>query len=381
MSEPHAGDGFEQRLCPLPGPVAAFVRHYVQAWRPYREHWTYEDGCVWLGALNLAEASGARFLRDFVAHEVLSRLGPEGAIRGFRASEYNIDNLKPGSVLLRLKSLHPDLVQVDGAIAQQAAQLDSHPRTAGGNYWHKQIYPDQVWLDGLYMALPFQCGLARLWQRPDLYEDCRRQFARVRERLRDPRTGLYFHGYDASLRERWADPVSGCSPNFWGRAMGWYVMALVDCLELTDPASAALADELSSQLRDCIDALLAVRSARGLWWQLLDLGAHQPGNYEETSASLMIAYACLKGARLGVLEVEAAAAGAQALDAVLARSLSAATLDHICGVAGLGNTPYRDGSVGYYLSEAIVPNDPKGVAALLLALSERLRADRGGKTP
>lgn len=373
MSDALAGDGFEARTATLPGPLAAFVRHYVQHWTPYRDHWTYEDGCVWLGALALAEASGARFLSDFVAHEVLARLGPDGAIRGFRASEYNIDNLKPGSVLLRLKALHPDLPTLDGAITQQAAQLDSHPRTAGGSYWHKQIYPDQVWLDGLYMAQPFQCGLARLWQRPDLYEDTRRQFVRVRETLRDPRSGLYFHGYDDSRRERWADPVSGCSPNFWGRAMGWYVMALVDCLELAMDEAPALEAELAAQLRDCVAALLPMRSGRGLWWQLLDLGAAQPGNYEETSASLMIAYACLKGARLGVLDQAAAAAGAGALDAVLGRSLSATRLDHICGVAGLGNTPYRDGSVAYYLSEAIVPNDPKGVAALLLAASERLR--------
>lgn len=373
MSEALAGDGFEAQTARLPGPLAAFVRHYVQHWKPYRDHWTYEDGCVWHGALALAEATGARFLRDFVAHEVLARLAPDGRIAGFRASEYNIDNLKPGTVLLKLKALHPQLGQLDGAIAQQAAQLEAHPRTPAGNYWHKQIYPQQVWLDGLYMAQPFQCGLAGLWQRPELLEDTRRQFANVRQQLRDPRTGLYYHGHDHSRQERWADPGTGCSPNFWGRAMGWYVMALVDCLEAAGGRSAALDAELVLQLQSCVTALLAVRSPRGLWFQLLDLGEGQPGNYEESSASLMIAYACLKGARLGVLDAAAAAAGARAVEAVLARSLSATSLDHICGVAGLGNTPYRDGSVAYYLSEPVVANDPKGVAALLLALSEQLR--------
>lgn len=352
------------------GPVlAAFVTRYLDIWRNYKDAWNYEDGCIWKGALELAAASGLRFPSDFVYREISLRVSADGSIRNYRADEFNIDNVNPGMSLLALYRLSGE-ARFLAAADQHIAQLESHPRTQSGNFWHKQIYPHQVWLDGLYMAQPFRLGHARLNQRDDIIDDAIAQFRFVHATLRNAASGLLYHGWDESRSERWSNPETGNSPNFWGRAMGWYVMALADSIDALgdDPRASVLADIL----RDAIAALLRVRTANDLWLQVLDR-PDVDGNYEEASASLMIAYALMKGARLGVLDDNAGAIGERAFATCVQRFVTPEQLNGICGIAGLGNTPYRDGSVEYYLSEKITPNDPKGVAALLMALSEALR--------
>lgn len=356
--------------------VAPFVAHYVQTWTSYKPAWNYEDGCVWKGCLDLAEATGLRFLSDFVYTEVSARIGADGTIRGFDPDEFNIDNVNGGKVIAALYARTGE-TRFRSALDAQMAQLARHPRTRSGNYWHKRIYPNQVWLDGLYMAQPLRCMAARLDGHAPVIEDIVGQFAFVQATLRDERTGLLYHGWDESRAERWSDPDSGCSPNFWARAMGWYAMALIDAIDAlrNGPADAgfdAASTRLATILVDVIAALLRVRSGSGLWFQVLDRPT-EAGNYEEASASLMIAYALMKGARLGVLGPEASIAGRQSLATCVARFVDERALHGICGVAGLGNVPYRDGSVAYYLSEPVVANDPKGVAALFMALAEALR--------
>lgn len=344
--------------------VAPFIRGYLEAWQPYKSSWNYEDGCIYKGFLDLADAFGERRFFEFVQREVEARISPEGVIRGFDPDECNIDNVNAGKVLFRLLK-HSDEPRLRRAIELQHAQLETHPRTRSGNYWHKSIYPHQVWLDGLYMAQPFRCAYATLADRPDIRRDVLAQFAAVRAVMRDATSGLYYHGWDESRAERWSDRVTGRSPNFWGRSLGWYAMALADSIELLGE----LAPPLELELRELAAALARVRSPAGLWWQVPD----QPGrerNYEETSASLMIAYAFMKGSRLDVLDASFDALGRASLLAVIARRLDKQSLGGICGVAGLGGNPYRDGSYDYYVSEPIAPNDPKGVAALLMALAE-----------
>lgn len=358
------------RLAVFGPQVAPFVAGYLARWAPYKADWNYEDGCVWKGVLDLAKAAGERSLADWVAQAIDARLAPDGSIARYRPDEFNIDNVKPGAEVARLwqASAEP---RYRVALEQQLAQLDRHPRTATGNFWHKLIYPHQVWLDGLFMAQPLRCIAARLLERPALIADVLNQFTVVYERMRDPCTGLLYHGWDESRSERWSDPATGLSANFWARAMGWYVMALADCIEILGDDKLAV-PVLAAMLEDATQALLRVRSPDGLWYQVLDK-ADTAGNYEEASASLMIATALMKGARLDVLDAFAGAAGEQALRSCIGRYLDAEHLRGICGVAGLGNTPYRDGSVAYYLSEPIVADDPKGVAALLMALAEALR--------
>ena len=352
--------------------VAPFVVRYLSLWQPYRPFWNYEDGCIYKGALDLFAATKLRFFLDFVYREVSMRVAADGAIKNFRPDEFNIDSINSGKVLFTLLELTQE-ERFRKAIDVQAAQLARHPRTKSGNYWHKNIYPHQVWLDGLYMAQPFQVALARLARRPELAGDTARQFLHVRQVLRDDTTGLYRHGWDEGGAQRWADPATGRSAHAWGRAMGWFAMALVDCLEFDAVFEPRDRDALSELLRDVAGGLMQARSADGLWHQVLD-ARERDGNYEEASASLMIAYALMKGARLSLLSEREGKAGLDAFRRATERFLTATELHGICGVAGLGGNPYRDGSYAYYLSEPIVINDPKGVAALFMALGEATRA-------
>jgi unsaturated rhamnogalacturonyl hydrolase len=331
----------------------------------------YEDGIIFKGALDLWRATGEAAFFDFVHERVAPRVAMDGTIAGYDGSEFNIDHICAGKVLFPLLE-HSGETRFQHAIESQVQQLAAHPRTKSGNYWHKQIYPNQVWLDGLYMAQPFQLAYATRAGRRDLADDTLRQFAQLPRVLRDQKTGLFYHGWDESRSERWANPVTGCSSCFWGRAMGWYVMALADCLDFREALGRDGTSALGDQLRHATEALLRVRSEAGLWYQVLDRG-NEDRNYEEASASLMIAYGLMKGQRLGVLPASAGELGLQSLKAVVREFLSPQRLDGICGVAGLGNEPYRDGSFAYYLSEPIVANDPKGVSALLMAVSEALR--------
>ncbi len=365
---------FAAQAAPFGTDLAALVERAIATWQSYKAAWNYEDGCVWKGALDLADATGLRFFSDFVYREVSLRIDADGCIRGFEVDEFNIDNVNAGKVVVALYESTGE-TRFRRAVDAQLGQLARHPRTRSGNYWHKRIYPHQVWLDGLYMAQPLRCSVARLDGDDATVADVVAQFEFVQSTLRDARSGLLYHGWDESRAERWSDPATGCSPNFWARAMGWYVMALVDCIDaLRDgtPAMEVASKRLAAILSASTAALLRVRSANGLWYQVLDR-ADQPGNYEEASASLMIAYALMKGARSGALDPSDGAVGLASFTACVERFVDAHALHGICGVAGLGNTPYRDGSVAYYLSERLVDNDPKGIGALFMALAEALR--------
>lgn len=361
----------EEKTASAGAQVAPFIRHSFAQWRPYRPFWNYEDGCIYKGALDLHAATRIPYFFDFVYREISSRVAPDGAITGFDPAEFNIDNVNAGKALFTLCAATKE-ERFRKAVAVQATQLARHPRTASGNYWHKKIYPHQVWLDGLYMAQPFQVALGVLTGDRDLASDTAKQFRNVHDALRDEKTNLYRHGWDESGAQRWADPVTKQSAHAWGRAMGWFAMALVDCLEFAEAFLPADRAALIDQLRDVVRALLAVRTPNGLWRQVLD-APDRAGNYEEASATLMIGYALMKGARLELLDPVAGAAGLASFRLATRRFLTATELGGICGVAGLGGDPYRDGSYAYYLSEAVVANDPKGVGAFLMALSEALR--------
>jgi len=344
-----------------------FADGYLASWKPYRPFWNYEDGCVYKGALDLASAIHEARYFNFAYQAIGERTSAAGALTGFDPNELNIDNVNAGKALFPLLERTGE-PRFRLALESQHGQLERHPRTRSGNFWHKKIYPNQVWLDGLYMAQPFRCAFARLTSRPEIISDVIAQFRHVRAAMRDERSGLYYHGWDETRAERWSDPRTGCSPCFWGRAMGWYAMALVDCVDLLQEDC----DELSDELKNVTDSLLRVRSPDALWYQVLDQGT-RAGNYEEASATLMIAYALMKGARLGALPSLHGESGARSYDAAVTRFLIDGELTGICAVAGLGNVPYRDGSYEYYLSEPIVANDPKGAGAFMMATAEALR--------
>lgn len=347
----------------------------IRSWKSNK--WNYIDGCMITGILELYEITGeARFL-DFADRFLSGFVEEDGHIRTYDPEEYSLDNVNPAKNLFPLYDL-TGKEKYRKAIERVRSQLSTMPRTPEGNFWHKLIYPDQVWLDGIYMALPFYMEYEK---RFDAQKDCPdicQQIANVEIRMRDPETGLYYHGYDASRKMYWADPVTGCSPNFWLRAEGWFILGLVDVLEIMkDLPMQAESAHLQHMLLDLAKALTKYQDPSGLWYQLIALPELE-GNYLETSGTALISAALLKAVRLGFLPESFRDIGEKAFYGIVDHRLTknadgTPCVTGICLVAGLGGAQHRDGSVAYYLSEPVVQNDAKGVGPLLLAYTEMLR--------
>lgn len=347
----------------------------IRSWKSNK--WNYIDGCMITGILERYEITGeARFL-DFADRFMSGFVEEDGRIRTYDPAEYSLDNVNPAKNLFTLYDL-TGKEKYRKAIELVRSQLSTMPRTPEGNFWHKLIYPNQVWLDGIYMALPFYMEYEK---RFDAQKDCLdicRQIANVEIRMRDPKTGLYYHGYDASRKMYWADPDTGCSPNFWLRAEGWFILGLVDVLEIMkDLPMQAESVHLQHMLLDLAKALSKYQDPSGLWYQLIALPELE-GNYLETSGTALISAALLKAVRLGFLPESFRAVGEKAFYGIVDHRLAKNTdgtpcVTGICLVAGLGGEQHRDGSAAYYLSEPVVQNDAKGVGPLLLAYTEMLR--------
>ncbi len=294
----------------------------------------------------------------------------------FDANEHNLDNINQGKNLFSLVDLTGEQRYRD-AINTIRAQLDTQPRTKDGNFWHKAIYPWQVWLDGTYMAQPFYMEYETRYNGMKGCQDSYKQFMNIKKYMRDPKTGLYYHGYDESRQMYWADPVTGCSANFWLRAMGWFLVAMVDVLERMDEQMYYEYRAIMAMFKEAVEAMIQFQDAEtGMFWQVVDK-AGVPGNYLETSGSSLFAYAVLKGVRLGYLPKRFRAYGEKAFYGTCDKYLGVndkgeLQLSGICLVAGLGGATRRDGSLEYYFSEPVVENDAKGVAPLLLAYTEMI---------
>jgi unsaturated rhamnogalacturonyl hydrolase len=260
--------------------------------------------------------------------------------------------------------------------------MRTHPRNHANGFWHKKIYPYQMWLDGIYMAGPFLSEYALRFDEPETFDDVLHQIMLIEKHTRDEKTGLLYHAWDESKSERWCDLATGRSKFFWGRGMGWYVMAIVDVLDHL-PSDHAHRSELISILDKTAAALVKVQDeATGLWYQILDLPG-RPGNYLEASASAMFVYAFAKGIRQGYLAQDLLFSARRGYHGLLQNlikidSQGLLTLEKVCGGAGLGGEPYRDGSFEYYVTEKIIPNDPKGVGPFILAALEMERAGVNG---
>lgn len=340
---------------------------------PSAARWHYEHGFVLKAIEQVWQETGeARYWR-FIHDYVDALVEPGGDIRTYRLEEYNLDQVNPGKMLLPLYRAAGDL-RYKKALDLLRTQLQNQPRTRAGGFWHKQIYPYQIWLDGLYMAAPFYAEYARSFDQPAGFDDVVQQMVLIESRARDSKTGLLYHAWDESRQQRWAHPDTGCSPHFWGRAMGWYAMALVDVLDyLPDdhPGRAAL----TAILQRVAEAVVRVQDqATGLWHQVLDQGG-RPGNYLEASASCMFIYALAKGVRKACLAPGLMAAARKGYSGALERFIAVddrgwVNLNGTCSVAGLGGTPYRDGSFEYYVGEPVATNDYKGVGAFILAAVE-----------
>ena len=341
--------------------------------------WNYIDGCMMIALLNMHKITGQSRYYEFAENFLDYYVFEDGSLRGFNEEEYNLDNICEGRVLFDVYAMSGK-EKYRKAIETLYGQILRQPRTHEGNFWHKAIYPNQVWLDGLYMAQVFYARYTTEMEGGKNYDDIRRQFRTVREKMFDPATGLYRHGYDASKTAFWAGE-NGCSLNPWLRSLGWFSAALIDVTTEVkdDPEFIAemtgIAKELAQNLLPYID------EESGMLWQVPNQVGRE-GNYPETSGSSMVAYFYLKGARLGILDASYAEVGAKIFQAICDRYPTETdgklNLGGICLVAGLGpeNNRRRDGTYEYYISEPIVENDAKGLAPFLMCYTELLQAKK-----
>jgi len=344
--------------------------------------WNYVDGCMIKAILDLYDATADNVYLDFADNFIDFCTYDEGSILGYSKDEYNSDHINGGKVLFTLWKLR-EKSKYRKAIDKLHDQLKSQPRTKSGNFWHKLIYPNQIWLDGLYMTMPFYAEYETLFNRSENIRDIYIQFKNVYENMRDEESCLLYHGRDEALECFWANPVTGLSPNFWSRSIGWYTMALLDTAEKIDEQQFYERETLIIHLKQVIDALLRASDVdTGMLWQVTNMPGRQ-GNYLETSSSAALAYALMKGSRLEFLPESYFAKGKRVFDSIvssrLAQSDGVPVLRDICLVAGLGVYPgkgdykERDGTYEYYISEPKVNNDAKGVAPFLMAYAEVLR--------
>ena len=342
-------------------------------------YWAYEFGLTLDGIAEVWRQTGDRKYFDYIKSCMDTFIGEDGSIRGYDVKEYNIDHLNNGKILLTIyKETHEEKYRK--ALELLRSQIEHHPRTKEGVFWHKEIYPEQIWLDGLYMGATFYAKYVSEFSRSmEEYDDIARQFIIARKHTLDEQTGLLYHAYDDARQQPWANKLTGLSKHFWARSIGWYCMALVDTLaEL--PADNKYKPELIKILNETMEALIKVASPKShVWYQVPDCG-DRPGNYVEASGSSMIAYALFKGVRMGWLPEsmrEFAKLSYHGLidEFITETPMGTICLNKICFVAGLGGKPTkaygeRDGSFAYYISEPIVTNEPKGLGPFILAAAE-----------
>jgi unsaturated rhamnogalacturonyl hydrolase len=341
--------------------------------------WNYEQGLMLEGFYRMWLRTHNEKYFSYVKKNLDHYVREDGSIATYRFTEYQLDNLTPGRTLIEVLEKTKD-AKYRIAIDTLRKQLGVQPRTSEGGFWHKNMYPHQMWLDGLYMGAPFYAQYAAAFGEPKAYDDIARQFLIVAAHMRDSSTGLFYHGWDESKQQKWANPRTGCSPNFWGRAMGWYMMGLADVLDYfpkAHPQRPALLAIFKTLARD----LAKYRDPKtGLWSQIVN----QPlrtGNYVEASVSTMVTYAYAKGANEGWLNARYKTLAQESFDGILKTLVtidtdSTITLNHVCSVAGLGGNPYRDGSFEYYVGEAQRKNDFKGYGPFLLAAIELERSTK-----
>jgi unsaturated rhamnogalacturonyl hydrolase len=339
--------------------------------------WTYPSAIVLDGAEQLYKKTGKKEYYDYISGFGEKLIKEDGTILTYELEKYNIDLLNSGNVLLYLYEKEKKEKYLK-ALQTLRLQIAGQPRTQEGSFWHKKIYPYQVWLDGLYMGMPFYAHYTKDFSKGNdaakAYDDIVFQFDSVQKNLLDKKTGLLYHGWDESRQQAWADKQTGLSPNFWGRAMGWYGMAMVDVMDYL-PQNHPGRARLISYIKSFADAIVKVQDKEtGLWYQVLDK-AGEKGNYTEASASAMFVYMMIKSVNKGYLPQSYKVYAKKGYNGIIKNLITVdengvVNLNKCCAVAGLGGKPYRDGSYEYYVNEKIRSNDAKGTGPFILASIE-----------
>jgi unsaturated rhamnogalacturonyl hydrolase len=336
-----------------------------------RPKWAYDVAFLGMAIdrLGTVDPKYSRYMENWVNYFI----HPDGSVTDYRMKEYNLDRIFPGRNVITVYKRNPD-PKYKVALDNFIEQLRTHPKTNSGGYWHKQIYPWQMWLDGIFMGSTYMVQYAKEFNVPEWYDVATAQTKMIYQNTLDPATGLLMHAWDESKTQKWCDPATGQSHYPWSRAMGWYAMAIIDILDYL-PADHPDRNDLINILQKTCDALLKVRDPKsGIWYQVLNYGGRE-GNYLEGSGSAMYIYTFAKGARLGYLDKKYRDIAYKAFDDFIKELVTVdekgmVTIRNICGGCGLGGNPYRDGSYEYYINEKRFDNDTKGVAPFILAAIE-----------
>lgn len=340
-----------------------------------KPHWNYIDGCMMTSLLELYKQTKEKKYLDFVIYYTDYFVQEDGTIKTYDYTKYSTDDMCESRILF-------DLYEITGnekykkAIENTYLQIEGHPRTYEGNFWHKKIYPNQVWLDGIFMTQVFYTRYETEFNQNKNYDDIFAQIANVRKRMFDEDKQLYYHAYDAEKVMFWANKETGLSQHFWLRACGWFTVALADICGYMDKTEEKHYNFVKGLLVEVLQGLLKYQDQESkMFWQVVNL-AGKEGNYLETSGSAMISYAILKATRLGILPKEYEQVGLDIFNGICKKYLTEVNGDlnvgGICLVAGVGpdDNRRRDGSYEYYISEPIVENDAKGIGPLILAYTE-----------
>jgi unsaturated rhamnogalacturonyl hydrolase len=346
------------------------MQRWPEAWQTdygKRLYFGYSQGVECLAMLRLWRQTGDDSYFRYVEQWADTLINDRGQILLYEPQACNIDFINSGKVLFDVYAVTNN-PKYRMAMDSLANQMTYHPRTSEGAFWHKKVYPNQVWLDGLYMGAPFLAQYGATFGKPEWLDDAAKQFRVCAAHNFDPATGLYYHAWDESRSQAWANPLTGQSPNFWGRSIGWWMMAMVDALDYL-PADHPDRPFIVDTFKNLAAVLPAYQDADGLWWQVIDKPGAE-GNYPEASVSAMLMYALAKGSNRGYLAVGSRLAAERAYHGITSKLLrenpdGSLSLTNCCAVAGLGGKPYRDGSYDYYIHEAVRDNDAKAVGPFI----------------
>lgn len=343
--------------------------------------WDYCHGLELQAMLDVYDTYNDQRIFDYARAYADTMIQANGSILTYKLEEYNIDRLNSGKFLFRIYDQTKE-EKYKKAIDLLRSQLDTHPRNVDGGFWHKKMYPNQMWLDGLYMGAPFYAEYAYRNSRPMDYADVVDQVLLVAKHTYDPKNGLYRHAADMSRKEKWADPVTGQSAHSWGRAMGWYAMAIVDALDFIPKheqgrdSMLVILNNIAAQVKNIQD------KNTGLWYQVLDKSGEK-GNYLESSCSTMFVYAIFKAVRMEYIDKSFLDVAIKGYKGILKHFIEVdknglVSITKACAVAGLGGKNYRMGDYEYYIGEPIRSNDAKAVGPFVMASLEWERLQRFG---
>ncbi len=349
------------------------MKHNPQLWMAdfvKQPKWDYTQGLIANAMMQVYEKTGDKKYFDYVSEFANYFVDENGDILTYKTSDYSLDKLNGGNFLFDMYNNTKDIKYLK-AIRMLRKQFYTQPRVSEGAFWHKKVYKNQVWLDGLYMGSPFYCRYAAIFDEPVIFKDVVNQFIVADKHTLDPKTGLNYHGWDESKTEKWANPVTGQSPNFWSRSMGWYMMAMVDVLDyfpIDDPQRPFLIQTLNRLTK----SLVKYQDKKtGMWYQVTNMGKRK-GNYLESSGTAMFVYAMAKGVRKGYLPAKYKQNAVKGFEGLIKYSTKVnddgtTSITNACSVAGLGGNPYRDGSYEYYIGEPVRSDDPKVIGPFIMA--------------